>query len=204
MPNHISNHIQLKSFDEDEWAKEQEAFERLQAMMKTDKKAFDFNVLIPYPEHFAALDKARDEAEKQGLKWSELPRDGYNQGGYEWCCANWGTKWGAYEIAVDYDSFYFQTAWSTPIPIWIEISKRFPDLQVVVEYADEDRGHNCGRLVYVNGKEIERIDMSARPEAELFARAIIAEQHAAHNWAKYQELKQSTPPPAAPAGADNE
>ena len=24
-----------------------------------------------------------------------FPKDGYNQGGYQWCCDNWGTKWGS-------------------------------------------------------------------------------------------------------------
>jgi hypothetical protein len=178
MPNHISNRLQIKSFDDD-WKKDNEAFEKLQGLMKTDNSLFDFNVLIPYPQHWREADDAHDEARKAGIKWSDLPADGYNHGGYEWCIDNWGTKWGAYDIGIDYEEIYFQAAWSTPLPIWREISKRFPDMQVVVEYADEDRGSNCGKLVFVNGKEIERVDMSARPEAELFARAIIAEQQLA-------------------------
>lgn len=179
MPNHISNRVQIKSLNDD-WRKEEEAFKQLEALMKTEKSPFDFNVLIPYPEQYSILDKVRNEAEKNGTKWSDLPKDGFNQGGYEWCRDHWGTKWDAYDIGFDYDSVYFQTAWSTPLPIWAELSKRFPDLRLEVEYADEDIGSNCGRLAYMNGKQVMSEDMSVYPYADLFARAIIAEQKLAH------------------------
>lgn len=197
MPNHISNRIQFKA-SEDDWKKEEEAFAQLQALMKTEDSPFDFNVLIPYPEPYKSLDEARNQAEKQleGLSKEEywqrqkqLPKDGYNQGGYDWCHQNWGTKWNAYEIGIDYDGISFQTAWSTPLPIWVEISKRFPDLRIEVEYADEDMGNNCGRLAYLNGKQVFFEDMSASPCAELFARAVIAEQKTAHSHAELQECK---------------
>ncbi len=189
MPNHVSNRVELKSFDDD-WKKEEAAFEQLQAMMKTEEHPFDFNVLIPYPEQYQVLDDARRELEKkEGLRAAMRVKDGYNSGGYDWCIQNWGTKWNAYDVGFSYDSIYFCTAWSTPLPIWAELSKRFPDLRLEVEYADEDRGNNCGRLVYVNGVQKERVDMSGRPDSELFARAVIAEQHAADTWRELQELK---------------
>lgn len=197
MPNHISNRIQLLSFDED-WKRERAAFEELQTLMKTEDSPFDFNALIPYPEPFKSLDEVRNAAEEalKGLPkeeyWprrQELPKDGYNQGGYEWCRTHWGTKWNAYEISFQWDEVYFQTAWSTPKPIFAELSKRFPDLRLEVEYADEDRGNNCGKLTYKNGEQIAYNDMSKHPEAELFARAIIAEQKAAHYNTELAELK---------------
>jgi len=183
MPNHITNRVQIKSLNDD-WRKEEEAFKQLEALMKTEESTFDFNVLIPYPEKHSILDKARHEAEKNGTKWDDLPKDGFNQGGYEWCTEHWGTKWNAYDIGFDYNSVYFQTAWSTPLPIWQELSKRFPDLRLEVEYADEDRGSNCGRLAYMNGKQVMSEDLSVYPYADVFARAIIAEQKLAHKNAK--------------------
>lgn len=66
MPNHVSHRIMLKSPTGDEKA-ESAAFKQLEALMKTDESPFDFNVLIPYPERFEALDKARREAEKAGV-----------------------------------------------------------------------------------------------------------------------------------------
>jgi hypothetical protein len=180
MPNHISNRMWFVAPDGD-YHKEESTFEAVKALMKTEESPFDFDVLIPYPEQYKVLDDARNEAEKQpDAKWSDMPKDGFNSGGYEWCVANWGTKWNAYDIGVDYDAILFQTAWSTPRPVWAELSKRFPEMRLEVEYADEDRGNNCGKLTYANGELIGFQDMSKRPEAELFARAIIAEQEAAY------------------------
>jgi hypothetical protein len=46
------------------------------------------------------------------------PRDGYNSGGYEWCCTTWGYKWPASDIEVrespDTLSYQFQTLWRPP------------------------------------------------------------------------------------------
>ena len=192
MPNHISNIVRLKAFNEDDWKRENEAFEQLQALMKTDDSPFDFNVLIPYPEHFKVLDDRVTALEKEvGLAAAMSVKDGYNSGGYEWCIANWGTKWNAYDIGFGYDEIYFCTAWSTPKPIFAELSKRFPDLQLEVEYADEDIGNNCGRLMYLNGELKLSEDMSGRPYSEYFARAIKAEQGKAHISAELQELKET-------------
>lgn len=189
MPNHISNRIWIEAPDED-YHKEEDAFEQVKTLMKTEDSPFDFNVLIPYPEQYKVLDDARNEAEKQpDVKWHDLPKDGFNQGGFEWCVSHWGTKWDAYEIGEDYDAILFNTAWNTPRPIWAELSKRFPELYLKVEYASEDRGSNCGTLTYLNGELIGFEDMSKRPEAKLFARAIIAEQEAAHNQAELEALK---------------
>lgn len=198
MPNHISNRMEFKALNEDNWRKETEAFEQVKVLMKTEQHPFDFNVLIPYPQEYKVLDDARHEAEKQpGAKWNELPKDGYNAGGYDWCIKHWGTKWNAYDIGFGYDDICFCTAWNTPLPIWAELSKRFPELYLEVEYADEDRGSNCGTLTYLNGELIGFMDMSERPEAHLFARAIIAEQQAAYYRAEADDAKHPANPPSA-------
>lgn len=194
MPNHISNIIRLKLSDDD-WEKEEAAFEALQALMKTEETPFDFDVLIPYPDPYRSLDEARDEAERRGVKWQDLPKDGFNQGGLQWRVANWGTKWNAYDIGIGYEEIAFCTAWTTPLPIWVELSRRFPEMRLEVEYADEDRGSNCGTLVYLNGEQIAYEDMSKQPHAELFARAVIAEQgelYAATELAKLEALLKKT------------
>lgn len=193
MPNHISNRISFKALDteaEGSWKQKEDTFEAVRTLMKTEDRPFDFNVLIPYPEPFKSLDESRRELEKkEGLFAAMSVKDGYNSGGYEWCNVNWGTKWNAYDIGFDYEAILFQTAWSAPRPIFAELSKRFPGLYLEVEYADEDRGSNCGKLTYLNGELIAFTDMSKRPEAALFARAIIAEQSAADNWTQFVELR---------------
>src|SRR5262249_40688206 len=67
----------------------------------------DFNAFLPYPERFLALDKAAEEWEERkrndpDLDYRDRPKDGFNQGGYEWCIANWCTKWNAREASVQF------------------------------------------------------------------------------------------------------
>lgn len=79
---------------------------------------------------------------------------------YDWCIENWGTKWNACNTYVVSDNeVEFDTAWSCPINIFIELSKQFSDVEIEVEYADEDIGYNCGKLVFLNGNIEECIDM---------------------------------------------
>lgn len=72
---------------------------------------------------------------------------------YNWSIKNWGTKWNAYDTAItDYDDIFFDTAWATPRPVFIELSKKFPTVEIQVEHADEDIGSNCGVTIYKNGE----------------------------------------------------
>lgn len=68
---------------------------------------------------------------------------------YEWCNKNWGTKWNGYDCFVGDDYIQFDTAWSTPKPLLLELSKQ---VDVTVAYADEDVfGENAGIVYYENG-----------------------------------------------------
>lgn len=175
MPNHISNIVHIEVSKEN-WKQGEEAMKAIREFMKSDESPFDFNKLIPYPEEFEKLDKAREAARAAGVKWDKLPKDGFNQGGYEWCSKNWGTKWNAYEIGFDYDTIAFQTAWATPRPIWKALSAKFPDVTIMIEYADEDRGNNCGILRCRSGVIYHEDNLSGKPAGRIFARAVIAEQ----------------------------
>lgn len=76
---------------------------------------------------------------------------------YDWSIENWGTKWGAMENKIikgkNYIKFYFETAWSTPLPIFEELSNII-DNDMEIWYADEDIGNNCGKIYYTNKEEI--------------------------------------------------
>lgn len=74
---------------------------------------------------------------------------------YEWSIKHWGTKWNGYETVVDYGAIQFETAWSTPVPVFVELSKRLKDKVITVHYADEDIGSNCGTLEILNGEVSE-------------------------------------------------
>ena len=76
---------------------------------------------------------------------------------YDWSIENWGTKWDAYEVSYEYGGgteleLNFQTAWSTPKPIFDKLAEMFPELSIYIEYADEDWGSNCGTITYENGE----------------------------------------------------
>jgi len=65
---------------------------------------------------------------------------------YDWNCMHWGTKWNASDPAWSPDSrsLSFETAWSFAEPIFNKLAKKFPTVEMYVEFADEDIGHNCG------------------------------------------------------------
>lgn len=92
---------------------------------------------------------------------------------YTWSIANWGTKWNAYSISEVDDSIMFDTAWSTPLPIIEELSSMFPNVKINLEFADEDFGHNCGQVVFLDGDTIdENIPQGGSAEAYVLASKI--------------------------------
>src|SRR5262245_5495863 len=106
-----------------------EVVEAFLEAVKGENGLLDFERLIPYPLRFAELDRIAREWDKQPeevRRKTERPKDGYNQGGYEWCVENWGTKWNAHEVTVEGPSCWgesataelsFSTAWSPPLPV---------------------------------------------------------------------------------------
>lgn len=74
---------------------------------------------------------------------------------YEWSIKHWGTKWNAYDEVIDDNVIEFSTAWSTPLPVLVEVSKRLKNVEINVDYADEDIGSNCGTLEILNGEVSE-------------------------------------------------
>ena len=79
---------------------------------------------------------------------------------YDWCVNNWGTKWNAGNTYIISDNeIEFETAWSCPVNIFQELSRQFSGVEIVVEFADEDIGSNCGKITFLNGEIEEYIDM---------------------------------------------
>jgi len=171
MPNHVTNILKINGTPDQ--VEEVRNFIR----GKDDDGnvvEFDFNKIIPMPEelNIASNGTAMMVEDLKRLKKTELPatwrgrevtqqmrkdaepylanlqKHGYVTW-YDWCVDKWGTKWGAYKIGVKADdTIQFDTAWSTPLPIFEALAARFPDIEFIVEYADEDIGRNLGRLTY--------------------------------------------------------
>lgn len=129
MPNHVTNVIVG-------------APEVIHALYKDDK--VDFNLLIPEPENI----------ETGGCSGTHPPDVVC---WYTWHVDNWGTKWNGYSASVealrgDLAKLRFDTAWSHPRQIIFELSRRFPDYELEVAYADEDLGGNLGRYTIKGGE----------------------------------------------------
>lgn len=75
---------------------------------------------------------------------------------YDWRIRNWGTKWNTTYPELTYESdnelcYEFQTAWSAPEPVYLELSRLYPDVEIDVSYADECYGQNCGTGCFTEG-----------------------------------------------------
>jgi len=100
--------------------------------IRSSESDFDFENIIPMPE---------SEAEN----W------------YDWRCENWGTKWNAMEVEIDYDIISFSTAWSPSSPIIAKLAAIFPEAEFW--YTFEEPG--CcfaGAARYKNGELIYELD----------------------------------------------
>ena len=71
---------------------------------------------------------------------------------YHWACENWGTNWNSYDNYSDGNLIAFNTAWSAPHPVIEKIAEMFPSVEIIHRWADEDRGRNCGKMTYKNGR----------------------------------------------------
>jgi len=142
MPNHCENDLYISGSDADVAA--------LLALIGADQEPpkFDFNALIHYPEKFRQMDAECPQwnvpsAERVELlaaykaKWG-TEGDGFNAGGYDWCVANWGTKWNAYNVQRrDHGRIScvtFETAWAPPMPVIKALAERFPAVTISIEY----------------------------------------------------------------------
>lgn len=109
------------------------------------KEAFlefpDFNKIIPSPDCPEYRDEPNQEAVKNSPNWWR-----------NWNIENWGTKWSGYEFAKEkWNVFSFETAWNAVPKIIEKISKQFPEVEFLYDYADEDTGYNCGKIKLLNG-----------------------------------------------------
>lgn len=88
---------------------------------------------------------------------SNISKYGYTNC-YGWCISDdgWCTKWNAQEVQEwKSNSIVFETAWTFPYNVVMQLSKQFPELTIEFEYADESAGCNDGKGSFVNGNEIE-------------------------------------------------
>ena len=150
MPNYCYNIIEI-SGDEDE-------INKMVELIEGEETEFDFNKVLPYPEKYAMLDKKCNEMRDNKVDLKNIPTDGFNSGGYEWCISNWGTKWNAIEAVVsalgDVAEISFDTAWSPSLELTKALSELFPTLDFKHSY-EEGGCDFSGYILFENGDILE-------------------------------------------------
>ena len=143
MPNHVSNEIRIICNDED-------TYDEFKELVKGgDDQEFDFDKIIPQPDDINP-DLDANKKDVGGLTVSET--DWYN-----WRNTNWGTKWNAYNIEIEWDDQFkeqieinFHTAWSPPEPIYFELKKIFGERISMNWFCRDESDNFCG---YVHNQQ---------------------------------------------------
>lgn len=154
------------------------------------RQVIDAEGFIPYDKHYQAIsdlyeilepkygwrtltnDEIKEiytkhpEAKELGIIQYNRIVDGYNQGGYDWCIKNWGTKWGFFNSRIIDDNYSFisrifrrafikytfETAWSPPIPVIEEMARQFPKLRFEMSYFEI--GHSYEGKIIIKGTKV--------------------------------------------------
>lgn len=112
-----------------------------------------------YKQRLSITRMSEEELLKQGLVYITNILTYGASSWYEWCIANWGTKWNAYTVKEeDVDIITFETAWSSPDPVIRKLSEMYPGVLVEHWWADEDTGSNTGHAVYLDGQAVEYVE----------------------------------------------
>lgn len=169
MPNWCYNNMSVHG--------DRESLERLTtAITRKDddgNESYDLTVLFPIPEELqiASVFFNRDTTDPEYielLKKYEANKAKYgHQTWYDWCIANWGTKWSPrieYWEIHDYNdestiSANYDTAWSPADGLIREVSKQFPTLLFSVTSDEEGCSFACCEA-YKNGELVASYGLS--------------------------------------------
>ena len=179
MPNHITNRLTIIGTEE------QVAQVRQAIKGEKEDQFIDFHKIAPIPKELVGtvspmriISQEEYDIQEKKIATNDLTENERNWGisrsltqaladeykkkfghcdWYGWQTANWGTKWNAYDQYSNDDAVIeFDTAWSTPYSLLVNLSKMFPQITFEVEYADEDFGYNVGKYILLNGETIDQ------------------------------------------------
>ena len=160
MPNWSFNRLSVHAEDENEKAE----VKRLRNFIKrvvTDKDGaqieipFSFQNVIPMP---AELEGTRSPVENPDSDENKTLRAKYGfDNWYDWRWEHWGTKWDACDVEDESEgddlTIKFDTAWSFPAPVAVELSKLFPTLTFNYD-ANEESGMYDFTVDFRNGEVV--------------------------------------------------
>jgi len=136
MPNWVSNELRCTA--------QKNILDQLLNAVTTDEN-FDFNKIIPMPEHQPDLSKP-NPFWGEGNNYSPEEQEPFGENNwYHWATANWGSKWNASDTYItrpnqdgDDAVIWFQTPWSQVDNIILQLSEMFPTVVFRYRYEEPD------------------------------------------------------------------
>lgn len=144
MPNYCSNVVEIRG--------------PLKTVKQLVDHRFDFQQIHPMPKDLditAGREGPDESVEQRALVAKEqdnLKKYGHKNW-YDWCVANWGTKWNAGgdnpDMTVDFDEdvedtgialFQFDTAWAPPVGVFEKLKETHPELWIQGRYSEPGMG----------------------------------------------------------------
>lgn len=118
--------------------------------------------------------------------------DNYRKYGYmywfDWRLANWGTKWHACEHEIGEDRISFETANNDARRVLVRLSAMFPEVEFYMEYANEDKGRDCGKITFLGGNITMLEEYNYRTDGEQALRyALSVWEYDYDEWKKEHE-----------------
>jgi len=135
MPNWCNNRVTVFSDDTESVKKIKEIFESKDSVFGKIIQEPDWKRL---PNEKGEFPKVKQHFGKDGqlmFETHEFPDGKNDDRWYHWNISNWGTKWDACNVEIDYydDSqieMRFDTAWSPPEPICARLREMFKDIHI--------------------------------------------------------------------------
>ena len=135
MPNWCNNRVTVFSDDTESVKKIKEIFESKDSVFGKIIQEPDWKRL---PNEKGEFPKVKQHFGKDGqllFETHEFPDGKNDDRWYHWNISNWGTKWDACNVEIDYydDSqieMRFDTAWSPPEPICKRLREMFEDIHI--------------------------------------------------------------------------
>lgn len=141
MPNHVTQRLKLKGTKKDLQA----IADLVTTHTREESNAFDHNKILPMPAALRNTESASGGTEEEVAYRKALYADNMKKYGfsnwYDWANEVWGTKWGCYDCSrVDNTEYTFNSAWGPATNIIVELSAKFPKVEMELSYADEGGG----------------------------------------------------------------
>ena len=148
MPNWCKNNLKIV------WNGEK-VLELLE-LLKDDNGEMTFTKFMPTPKELDDMQAPTPDTVTEEEKKRLMEQYGATDW-YSWRIQNWGCKWDATESGFwkDGDDWYvsFQTPWGPPIEFMKALSKKFNNMEFVMQYADEGLGQPpLGEATFKDGE----------------------------------------------------